>query len=68
METRITLMWQDSDCVGGNCDAYYRADGGWVIQGKKLGPATTASLSNLDDDETAVFISAETYAQLRQEA
>jgi hypothetical protein len=67
METKIMLVWQAGPCVGGNCEGVYKAPGGYVIQGKKLGPATMARLSRLGDDETAVFITDEAARQVGRE-
>ena len=58
METEITMMWQ-APCVGGNCEAVYKAPEGFVIQGKRLGPVTTTHLSRCAGDETAVYVTAD---------
>ena len=58
METRVRFMWKARESITGNCPALYEADGGYVVQGKILGPGTTASLRDLGTDETAVWVPA----------
>jgi hypothetical protein len=53
---KITLQWK-AGCVGGDCEAFYEAPGGKVIQGKMLDPETRAMLVGLSADEDAVFVS-----------
>ena len=58
-------MWKDRDSNVGNCPALYRADGGYVVQGKVLDAETRAKLRDLGGDEAAVFIPANVLDRLR---
>ncbi len=52
-------MWKDADSNIGDCPAQYRvtsAEGGYVIQGKRLDAATRAQLRDLGHDEEAVWV------------
>jgi hypothetical protein len=67
METEITFMWKTGPSNVGNCPAIYRAPGGYVVQGKALGPATRGQLRELGDDETAVFVPADVIDRIRED-
>ena len=54
----LTFLWKDDGSGGGGCPALYRADGGYVVQGKTLDDATRGTLRQLADDEDAVFVPA----------
>jgi len=57
----ITFMWKTSDSNIGGCPAQYRvtsAEGGYVIQGKRLDGPTRAQLRDLGADEDAVWVPA----------
>ena len=57
----IEFMWKSDDSNIGNCPAQYRvtsAEGGYVIQGKRLDEATRAQLRDLGHEEDAVWVPA----------
>ena len=56
---KITFMWKTTASATGNCPAQYKADGGYVIQGKKLGDDARAQLRDLGADEDAVWVPAD---------
>ena len=62
---QLKFMWKDSGSNVGNCPAMYRADGGYVIQGKTLDAETRAQLRDLGGDEDAVFVPANVVDRIR---
>jgi hypothetical protein len=55
----ISFMWKDNDSNIGACPAQYRvtsAEGGYIIQGKRVDDATRAQLRDLATDEDAVWV------------
>jgi hypothetical protein len=57
----ISFMWKDEHSNIGDCPAQYRvtsAEGGYVIQGRRLDKATRAQLRDLGADEDAVWVPA----------
>jgi hypothetical protein len=67
METEITFMWKDQNSITGDCPALYRAPGGYVVQGKIVGPGTRNQLRQLGEDETAVFVPDNVIDRIKQE-
>lgn len=65
---KIRFLWKDSASGGGGCPAIYDvpAEGGYVVQGKKLDGATRAQLRQLADDEDAVFVPGNVLDRLRE--
>lgn len=63
----IEFMWKTRDSAGGNCPALYRVEGGYVVQGKKLGRRTRRRLRNLGRDETGLFVPADVIERIRSE-
>jgi hypothetical protein len=58
----IEFMWKTGDSNTGNCPARYKvtsAQGGYVIQGKRLDAATRDRLRDLGDDEDGVWVPAD---------
>lgn len=54
---RLTFLFKDGDCIGGNCPAAYATDRGtYVVQGRTLDTEATGDLQNKADDETGVEI------------
>jgi hypothetical protein len=65
---RIKFMWKTGDSNTGNCPARYEvtsAEGGYVIQGKRIDPATRAQLRDLGGDEDGVWVPADVIDGLR---
>lgn len=58
-------MWKTGASNTGNCPAMYRAEGGYVIQGKKLDAATRAQLRDLGGDEDGVFVPADVIDRIK---
>jgi hypothetical protein len=67
METEITFMWKTVTSNVGDCPALYKAEGGYVVQGKAVGPATRAQLRELSDDEAAVWVNADVIDRIRED-
>ncbi|MEU3271028.1 hypothetical protein ABZ639_09275 [Saccharomonospora sp. NPDC006951] len=66
----LTFLWKDAASGdgsgdGGGCPALYRTEGGYVVQGVKLDPATRAQLRQLADDEDGVFVPANVLERLK---
>ena len=68
MEIKILeFMWVTGGSGGGNCPALIKAEGGYVVTGKKLGPDTMAQVRSLGaansaplgEDEDALFVPAD---------
>jgi hypothetical protein len=60
MELRFMYKTRDSNI--GNCPAMYEvtsAEGGYVVQGKRLGLRDRRKLRDLGHDETAVWVPAD---------
>jgi hypothetical protein len=55
---KLEYLWKDGDSGGGGCPALYRTEGGYVVQGVRIGAEERAQLRLLDDDEDAVFVPA----------
>lgn len=56
---KIRFQWKDEGSNIGGCPAQYKvtsAEGGYVIQGKRLDAATRAQLRDLASDEDAVWV------------
>lgn len=62
----LTFLWKDNTSGGGGCPTLYAVDGGYVVQGKMIDPATRATLRQLADDEDAVFVPANVLDRLGQ--
>ncbi len=62
----IEFMWKTDSSNTGNCPALYRADGGFVVQGKRLSEEDTAKLRDLDAGETGVWVPADVLDRLRE--
>lgn len=62
---QIRFMWKTRNSATGNCPALYRAEGGYVIQGKKLDPVTRAQLRDVGGDEDGVFVPADVIERIR---
>jgi hypothetical protein len=59
---KLRYQWKTSTSMVENCPARYEvvsAEGGFVIQGKRLDAETRAQLRNLGPDETAVWVPAD---------
>ncbi len=52
----IEFMWADAASGGGGSPALYKVEGGYAVQGKKIGSQTRAQVRNLTDDEDVVFV------------
>jgi hypothetical protein len=63
----IEYLWKTDASAGGNCPALYRVDGGYVVQGKKLGRRTRRRLRDLGRDETGLFVPADVIERIRAE-
>ncbi|MGH3736672.1 MAG: lipid A biosynthesis lauroyl acyltransferase [Micromonosporaceae bacterium] len=63
---KLTWLWKDNTSGVNGCPALYRADGGYVIQGRALDAETRAQLRQLGDDEDAVFVPANVLDRLRE--
>ena len=61
----LRFLWKTSTSGGGNCPALYKADGGYVVQGRRLDPATRARLRDLGVDEDAIFVPADVIDRIR---
>ena len=58
----LEFQWKTDTSNIENCPARYRvtsAEGGYVIQGKRLDERTRAQLRNLGQDETGVWVPAD---------
>lgn len=58
----IKFMWKTGGSNTGNCPARYEvtsAEGGYVIQGKRLSDETRAQLRDLGADEDGVWVPAD---------
>lgn len=64
----LAFLWKTNTSGGGNCPALYKTDGGYVVQGKRLSPASQARLRNLDADEDAIFVPADVLDRLTSTA
>lgn len=64
----LVFLWKTSTSGGGNCPALYKTEGGYVVQGKRIGPASQARLRNLGSDEDAIFIPADVLDRLTDTA
>src|SRR5882672_8678008 len=56
---QIEFIKKTKDSWSGNCPAIYRVtsdEGGYVVQGKRLGGDTRAQLRDLGPDETRVWV------------
>jgi hypothetical protein len=58
-------MWKTGGSNVGNCPAMYRAEGGYVIQGKRLDTETRTQLRDLGTDEDGVFVPADVIDRIR---
>jgi len=59
---QIEFQWKTGGSNTGNCPARYRvtsAEGGYVIQGKRLDNATRAQLRDLGADEDGLWVPAD---------
>jgi hypothetical protein len=64
---QLTFMYKTGDSNTGNCPAKYAAaEGGYVIQGKKIDGPTRAQLRDLGFDEDAVWVPADVVDGLEQ--
>lgn len=62
----IEHLFTDSTSGGGNCPAVYRVrNGGYIVQGKKLGTRTVRGLRNRSRDESALWIPDNIIEQIR---
>jgi hypothetical protein len=64
---KIEFMWKDAGSNTGNCPAIYKAEGGYVVQGRLLDAATTAQLRDLGDGEGGLFIPANVLDRLAEQ-
>jgi hypothetical protein len=64
----LQFLWKDSGSDDGGCPALYRVEGGYVVQGVKLGSATRSSLRDLGPDEDGVFVPANVLERLVAQA
>lgn len=64
----LVFLWKTSTSGGGNCPALYKADGGYVVQGKQLSEAAKAGLRDLGADEGAIFVPGDVLDRLRDTA
>ena len=59
---QFEFQWKTGSSATGNCPARYRvtsAEGGYIIQGRQLGPGDLAKLRDLGDGETGVWVPAD---------
>ena len=63
---KLEFLWKDVNSGGGGCPALYRVEGGYVVQGVRLGQAERDQLRQLADDEDAVFVPANVLDRLRE--
>jgi len=61
----IEFMWKTDGSAVENCPALYRAEGGYVVQGKSLDEQTRAQLRQLAGDEDAVFVPADVIEKIK---
>jgi hypothetical protein len=61
----LRYLWKDSNSVSGQCPALYETNGGYVVQGVKLGEADRQQLVNMADNEDAIFVPANVLDRLR---
>lgn len=52
----LDFLWSDLASGGGGSPALYKVDGGYAVQGKKIGPNTRSQVRNLTEDEDVVFV------------
>jgi hypothetical protein len=62
----LEFLWKDDGSGGGGCPALYRTEGGYVVQGVKLGDQARAQLRQLADNEDAVYVPANVLDRLRE--
>ena len=56
---KIEFMWKTASSYTNNCPARYKvtsAEGGYVIQGKRIPPEVHAQLRDLGPDEDALWV------------
>ncbi len=63
----IEWMWSDVASGGGGSPALYKVPGGYIVQGKKVGPATRPQVRHLTDDEDVVFVPDNVLDRLRDQ-
>jgi hypothetical protein len=59
---KIQFQWKTASSATGNCPARYKvtsAEGGYVIQGKRLTDEVRAQLRDLGNDEDGVWVPAD---------
>lgn len=61
----LTKLWKDSGSGVTNCPTLYEADDGYVVQGLTLDADTMARLSQVGENETAVWVPANVLDRLR---
>jgi hypothetical protein len=64
----LVFLWKTSTSGGGNCPALYKTEGGYVVQGKRLGAAARARLRDLGADEDALYVPADVLDRLANPA
>ncbi|MEQ4205774.1 hypothetical protein [Actinopolymorpha sp. B9G3] len=61
----LEFLWKTGNSGTGGCPALYRTEGGYVVQGVKLGEGARGQLRQLAEDEDAVFVPADVLDRLR---
>ncbi len=61
----LEFLWKDPGSNVNACPALYRAEGGYVVQGVKVGDDARSQLRQLADDEDAVFVPAAVLDRLK---
>jgi hypothetical protein len=65
---KIKFLWKDGDSRTGGCPGLHIVEEGpegYVVVGKNTNPALRAQISEISDDETAVFVPANVLDRLR---
>ncbi|MGH3646808.1 MAG: lipid A biosynthesis lauroyl acyltransferase [Micromonosporaceae bacterium] len=62
---RLEWLWKDGESGKNGCPALYRAEGGYVVQGRVLDAEARAQLRQLADDEDAVYVPANVLDRLK---
>ncbi len=65
---KIKFLWKDGDSRTGGCPGLHIVEEGpegYVVVGKNTSPSVRAQISEIGDDETAVFVPANVLDRLR---